>query len=524
MWWCDTQPALWNFVRISNKLLGGLNGYVLIVAVANCVHLLVSFLRASASGLGKREAVRHAMVKNAGPILLTNISTAIGFLSMGFSESPPFADLGVLVAIGLVATAVMTLVAVPILLSALPARRRSPPPVASRSRWQGFAETVTRYPRSAGVLAVAIGLGFGALAMTNELNDNIIEYLSPGNTFRQAAELADEHIGGTYSIEMSLDTGLAQGATTPRFLGKLDALAGWLRQQPEVTSVNAISDTVRRLNQNLHGDDPAYYRIPETQELTAQYLLLYELSLPLGLELTDQINMDRSAARVRVAMPSMSTAQMLGVERRIREQVTREMPEVEYVLSSPTIMFAHMGELNTRSSLLGALAAVFLISIVMGVALRSVRLGVISLLPNLMPAAVGFGLWALTFGTIGMSLAMVAGMTLGIVVDDTVHFLSRYLHARRSGADARSAVVSALDDVGRALVFSTLILTSGFAMLMLGEFRLNTDMGLLTAIIIVVALLFDLVALPALLVLFDRRPSARFVPGPSGAPEAVAQS
>ena len=147
----------------------------------------------------------------------------------------------------------------------------------------------------------------------------------------------------------------------------------------------------------------------------------------------------------------------------------------------------------------------FLIALVLSAALRSVRLGAISLVPNLIPAAVGFGIWALLFGYIGMSIAMVAGMTLGIVVDDTVHFLSRYLVARRQGADSVASIAKAFADVGRALITSTIILTCGFVMLMLSDFRLNSDMGLMTAIIVCSALLFDLFLLPSLLVLIDRR-------------------
>lgn len=203
---------------------------------------------------------------------------------------------------------------------------------------------------------------------------------------------------------------------------------------------------------------------------------------------------------------------MVALEDRVRAEIERRFGDADNLLSSPTVMFARMGELNTRSSLLGALAAVILISIILTVALRSWRLGALSLLPNLIPTAVGFGVWAVLYGELGMSLAMVAGMTLGIVVDDTVHKLTRYLGHRRAGQDAAQAVGSALEDVGNALVFSTAILSLEFAMLTMGEFRMNSDMGVLTSIIIVAALLFDLYLLPALLVLMDRtgdKPSQR---------------
>ena len=490
---------------------------ILIVAVANCVHLFISFLRLEKSGVDRRESIRGTMSKNCVPILLTNLSTAIGFMSMGFSESPPFADLGILVAVGLAGTAMFTLVFVPIMLSWLPARTRSGSSMTSdgANGWLTFTRAVTRFPRATALGAIAIALVAGNLAVSNELNDNVVEYLSEGNAFRQAAELTDEKLGGTYSIDMAIHAGGTSQAVTPEFLNQLDQFAGWLREQPQVLSVDALSDTVKRINMTLHGNEGSSYAIPNNSTELAQYLLLYELSLPAGLELTDRLNFNRSAARVRIALPSMSTKEMLGFEQQIRSWMGEYMPSSAFELSRPTIMFAHMGEINTRSSLLGTLVAVFLIALVLSAALRSVRLGAISLVPNLIPAAVGFGIWALLFGYIGMSIAMVAGMTLGIVVDDTVHFLSRYLVARRQGADSVASIAKAFADVGRALITSTIILTCGFVMLMLSDFRLNSDMGLMTAIIVCSALLFDLFLLPSLLVLIDRRdyPRSSNVPG-----------
>ena len=155
--------------------------------------------------------------------------------------------------------------------------------------------------------------------------------------------------------------------------------------------------------------------------------------------------------------------------------------------------------------LIGISFALILISALLGVALRSVRYGLISLLPNLAPAAMGFGIWYFIDGQVGLALSVVAGMTLGIVVDDTVHFLSKYRHARiDKGKNAEEAVHYAFASVGRALWITTLVLVAGFLVLAQSSFKINADMGLLTAITILIALVVDFLFLPPLLMKLDQ--------------------
>ncbi len=168
-------------------------------------------------------------------------------------------------------------------------------------------------------------------------------------------------------------------------------------------------------------------------------------------------------------------------------------------------MFAYIGQRNIKSMLRGTSFALVLISLVLIVALRSLKIGLVSLIPNLAPAAMGFGLWGLVSGQVGLGLSVVAGMTLGIVVDDTVHFLSKYLRARRErGLDAQDAVRYAFHTVGTALLVTTLVLIAGFLVLTQSGFKINSDMGLLTAVTIALALVTDFLLLPPLLMKVDK--------------------
>jgi len=201
----------------------------------------------------------------------------------------------------------------------------------------------------------------------------------------------------------------------------------------------------------------------------------------------------------------MTTNTVLALEQRAQAWLRANTPPRLHASgASPTIMFSHIGERNIKSMLLGTTAALILISIILVVALRSVKIGLLSLVPNLIPAALAFGAWGLAVGQVGLALSVVTGMTLGIVVDDTVHFLSKYLRARREkGLDAEDAVRYAFGTVGLALVVTSIVLITGFMVLAFSAFALNSNMALMTAVTILFALIADFLLLPPLLMALD---------------------
>ena len=474
------------------------------LAVANGVHVLVNFLHQMRKGVARQPAMVESLRINLQPIFLTSLTTAIGFLSMNFSDAPPFRDMGNIVAMGVVAAFVYSVTLLPALMLLLPLRVKVHPDghVHAMDR---FAEFVIRRQK-----VLLWGMGIATLVIVsfiprNELNDEFVKYFDETIDFRRATDFATANLTGIYTIHYSLPAGEAGGISRPDYLQKLDRFAQWLRGQPEVIHVNTFSDIMRRLNRNLHGDDPAWYRLPEDRELAAQYLLLYEMSLPYGLDLNNQINIDKSATQLTVTLRNLSTNQLLGMERRVQDWFAREAPDLRTDGASPAIMFAHIGRRNIHSMLIGTSFALVLISGILILVLRSLKIGLVSLIPNLVPAAMAFGLWGLFVGRVGLALSVVTGMTLGIVVDDTVHFLSKYLRARREqGIGAVAAVRYAFHTVGTALWVTSFVLAAGFFVLSRSAFEINASMGLLTSLTILLALAADFLLLPTLLMRVDR--------------------
>ena len=477
---------------------------IMTLAVADCVHILVSFLHAMRRGHTKHAAMIESIRINMQPVFLTTITTIIGFLSMNFSDAPPFRDLGNIVAIGVAAAFIFSVSFLPALMLILPVRVKTEATQGTQLV-DRFAEVVIARRNflfwGMGIIVVALV----SFVPRNELNDEFIKYFDETVDFRRATEFTTSNLTGLYTVDYSLGNGEAGGINEPEFLRDVERFADWFKAQDSVLHVSTLTNVMRRLNMNMHGDDPEWYRLPDDRELAAQYLLLYEMSLPYGLDLNNQIDISKSATKLTVFLDSLSSNELLAMESRAQAWLTENTPHMQSYSASPSVMFAYIGQRNIRSMLVGTSVALVLISIILIFALRSVKIGLISLVPNLAPAAMGFGLWGLLYGQVGLGLSIVAGLTLGIVVDDTVHFLSKYLRARREqGMNSQDAVRYAFHTVGIALLVTTIVLVAGFLVLAQSTFKLNSDMGLLTSITIAFALLADFIFLPPLLMKLDK--------------------
>jgi len=478
---------------------------ILTVAVADCIHILSSMFYEMRHGADKKHAIIKSLQVNLQPIFLTSITTAIGFLSMNFSDIHPYRDLGNIVAMGGMLAFVFSVTIFPALLSVLPIRVKVQNDV-TQNMMSRLADFVINQRKVLLPLVGVVVIASTIFIPKNEINDDFVKYFDETVPFRTATDFMQENLSGMTLLELSVKSGESNGVNNPYYLHTLEKFTDWLRAQPETDHVNTLTDTLKRLNKNMHGDDPAWYKLPDSREMAAQYLLLYEMSLPYGLDLNTQLNVDKSSTKVIATFKNLSSNQQIELGERVKIWFTQNAAPFELDFASPSFMFANIGQKSIKSMLLGTVVALFLISILLGFALKSWRFGLISLLPNLLPAAVAFGVWGMINGQIGMSMSMVIGMTLGIVVDDTVHFLSKYLHARRNNnSDAKAAVHYAFGNVGSALWITTLVLVAGFTVLAQSTFKLNGDMGLLTAITILIALLIDFLFLPPLLMAIDSK-------------------
>lgn len=479
---------------------------ILTIAVADCVHVLFAYLHNRRLGETRERAVFESLDINLQPVFLTSLTTAIGFLALNFSDTPPMQDLGTLTAIGVTLALLLSLALLPALASVMPAnlRERGDPESSAMEKLADFI--IARHKLFFwGALAVTF------LALTgiprNKLNDSPQTYFDKTIEFRRAADFYEENLSGFDRISYALESGESYGINDPAFLHKVERFVTWLEEQPGVAHVDSYTYVIKRLNRNMHADDPDWHRIPDDRELAAQYLLLYELSLPQGLDLNTMIDTDKSALRINIRLRGKVPHEVIAAEKRFSDWLATNLPDLEATPgSSVSLMFAHMGQRNIDSMFTGNAVAIILITIVLAFALRSLKLGLLSVLPNAIPALVTIGLWGYFHGQVNLAVALIFVVTLGIVVDDTVHFLSKYLRARRKQQlPPEAAIRYAFKTVGNALVITSIVLSAGFMVLAQSHFQVNAIMGLLVAITIVVALTFDFLFLPGLLLRLDRK-------------------
>lgn len=475
---------------------------ILTLAVANAVHVLVAVVHEMHKGHSKLESIKESVRVNMMPIFLTNLTTVIGFLSMNTSDAPPFRDLGNIAAIGITASFFYSVTFLPAIMAILPIHSRHI--VVGTAPMHKLADWIIARRKMLLPVVLLICFIFISMIPLNKLNDVFVNYFDESVDFRVDTDYATAHLTGTYNIDYSLDSGAPQNVSDPKFLQQVEAFSDWYRQQPEVVHVNVITDTFKRLNRNMHGDDLAWYKLPENNKLAAQYLLLYEMSLPYGLDLNNQIDVAKRHTRMSVILKTISSSEILALEQRAQDWMLKNAPGMRTEGTSPAIMFSHIGMRNIVSMLSGTAIALVTITIVLIISLRSIKYGLITLIPNMLPAAVAFGIWGLVDGEVGLALSIVTAMTLGIVDDDTVHFISNYLRGRKErNLSSAEAIHYAFRHVGVAIWVTSAVLIAGFLILSLSAFELNASMGIMTGMIIAIAMILEFFLLSPLLMLFD---------------------
>ena len=494
------------FLEIEQTLMTGTAPVVILtLAVADSVHILVTMFQEIRAGKGRHEALVEALEVNMQPIFLTSITTGIGFLSLNSSESPPFHALGNIVAMGIGFAFLFSVTTLPALLSFFPLKAKNLA-VESEGFMNRIADIAIKHRNQFGI-AFAITLVFTAHGMTlNQFNDLFQEMFGPQLQFRKDTDFIREHLTGVMLVHHAVDSGSEEGIFEPEYLDQLNKLTEWYKAQQGVLHVESYSDIMKRLNRTMHGGDQFYYQPPNDAELAAQYHLLYEMSLPYGLDVNNLVNINQSMTRVTVTMGNVESQDIADLDTRALIYAKENLPALRVVEGvGPSVMMGHAGKRNGQSMIAGGLMAIFLISIIIAIALRNMKLGVLSLVPNLAPGIVGFGLWGILNGYLGIAAAPAVVVAFGIVVDNTIHFLSKYLRAKRQkNLSTNKAIYYSFQRVGTALGVTSSILILGFLVLAFSALKPNQFLGQMTAMSLVISLSITYFILPSLLLIIQK--------------------
>ena len=473
------------------------------IAIAHSVHIIQVMSDGVRRGMKRNLAAIYSLQINVWPVFLTSLTTAIGFLSLNFSDMPPFRVMGNIVAFGAMCAFAYAVTLLPALLSIMPIRVR-----AAREGKIDFLDHLARFVVSNGtrllwifvILTVLLVMGITRI----HLDENHLNLLDESYEIRRSTDFIMENFSALEPLEYSLSSGREDGITDVEYLQNVEEFAQWLRAQPEVSYVVTITDVLKRLNEVLHGDDPEFYVLPDNSDLVAQYLLLYEFSLPVGRDLNNVIDVDRSETRLTAVVKGMSNGEKIEFDNRAKTWLQQNAPEMASGATGVTIVGAYSIKRNIVKMLIGTIVAMLIVSLLLIFVFRSLRFGLISLIPNFVPALMAMGIWGYFVGRVDVSASVVTAIAFGIIVDDTIHLMTKYLRARAGGKSPSDAIISVFQLVGRPLLTTTAIFTLGFLVFGTSALASNQTLGVLVGLTIVIAVVADLFLFPPLLMALDK--------------------
>ncbi|HCY03860.1 MAG TPA: hypothetical protein DHU16_00290 [Gammaproteobacteria bacterium] len=476
---------------------------VFIIALADGIHVVSIYAQELNKGLGKISAMIRSLQINLRPVTLATITTTMGFLSLNYSSSPAIYGFGNIIAIGVIWAFVLTFTLLPTLILLLP-MHKVPKPLAVGGFISWMTRLVEKRHRALYWGSWVLILGTLALLPMNKLDFNQYSFIDEGSDLHYVLEARRERIGNDQALVYVIRSNEYYGITKPEFLEDVNGFTEWLDKQPEANFVATYTDYLRARNKADHDDDEAWDRLPTDQLTIIDYLVGYQLVQEIEPSLQPMFNNDYSGVRLVVGTSNLSNNDILAFANRIDAWAASNVsPDFKITRADNTILRARINSVLSLELMQGFAMSFLLITLTMLVGLRSVRYGLLSLLPNLFPATIVFGFWGLFIGELGPYNLMLFSISIGLVVDDSVHVLSKYIAAKREGSSVQEAIRYSMDKAGSAITITTASLALGTFMLVFSNTEIFQNVALLITPIIVVALFLDLLFLPPLLMRFD---------------------
>lgn len=471
---------------------------ILTLVVTSAMHIAVHFSNNLISSTPPESSSSQAITStkaNLVPILISSTTSAVSLASLALVDSPPLQQLGILAAAGVLVGALLTLTVFPVLMSFVPHIRWTP---LSR----GIQRLINRYARhieiSGPPAAIAIALFLlASLGLARlQIDDDFVKFFEESVDFRIQTDRATELLAGPNHIELVLEAAPDSTVFDPTYLEHQSYVTNFLREQPIVANAHAFSDVMKDLVDVFYDDD-SMGDLNEDQ--LSQLFLVYELSLSAGQTNTDLVSADQRKSRISVLLRESTSTDIQRLESDIARMHKVSGSDLSLVITGENIPVAHLSRLNISSMLVGIGFALLFAAAVIGVYFRSIKLGIAALLATTVPVIAGFGFWGWTTDSIGLAATAIIALTVGVVVDDTAHFLHRFLDGKsRLGLSPMEAAAYAAHRVGAAITSTSIVLGLGLGLLMLSKFQINSMFGAVACLIIVMALFFDLIILPRL--------------------------
>ena len=478
---------------------------ILTIALAHAIHILSIALTNLNEGKNKKEAITESLKINMTPVFLTSLTTAVGVAGVNFGKIPAFSEMANTVVIGSTISFALSVIILPILFIIMPIKSHGRSSIVLDGL-EKLGDIIYKFK-----FYFITTIGLISILLINLIpnlyfDDDFDSYFDRVEEWVEVKNIVNDEFGSSFFIFANLSSEKQDGITDPDYLKKLEKFGEWLESQEEVVTVSSIADVIKTLNKNMNGGSDEFYTIPDDKALNAQYLLLYELSVPYGMDLKNQITSDKSESRMLIRINMATSKESIAFNERTDKYISDNLQGLssDGVVGIP-IMMPYVYEDNTNGLARGLIFSFIFIVIVIGATLRSIKFGLISIVPNVVPFILSYGILSLFTNIVTFSHTISILISLGLVVDATIHFLTKFKKASALKLSAYDSIQYCFKYVGFPIIVASVCLFSGFLFLLQSSFQTNYILGGMCALIILLALIIDLLLLPSLLLLFGKK-------------------
>jgi hypothetical protein len=448
----------------------------------------------------KEQAFAEVLGKLAAPCFLTTLTTAVGFFSLYLNDSPPIKEFAIITSAGIVFEFVFSFTFMPAFMLLFDEKKfitsiyRFKTGSSNMSRYLSllskFNLNCFRWISLTGLLITSLSVW---LSFQIRVESNLLEYFKPKSPVRISSGFVEKELGGVGTLDISFKADSGEAFKQPENLLMIETLQKNINTIEGVDKTLSFVDYVKNMNRSFHSERPEFYRIPDSTDLISQYLLLYDPD-----DIRNFINESFDHARMSIRISKHSTRDQAVMIKQIHAFVKAMNTQGMDIQVSGQVL----QEVNTIAALIkgqiySLATSVIIIFLIMFFALRSLPLSLLSIFSNLFPIAVNFGIMGLFNIPINESTALISSLIMGIAVDDTIHFLTKLKRILTGSADTRQAITQTLQERGKGMILSSLILFIGFGVMIFSNFVPTMYFGLLSSLMILWALMGDVLLLPA---------------------------
>ena len=489
-----------------NNFTANIPVFIVAIGVADAVHIYSVWLMKRREGANSVDAVHESLDKNFIPILLTSLTTIVGFSTLILSKVVPIATLGIATASGAAVAFVLSIVWMPAILLLLKkdvdkveAEKESKKEIAIESF--GYGAFIVRHDKKIILISTLIMLVIGAGLLNTRVDSNTIRYFDKEVEIRKSSEFNMNNLTGPLAYIFIVDSGKKDGINEPEYLRTVERFYQEYQEKfpNDVRHISSILEIIKRYNKILNQTDT----VPESRGLVAQYLLLYTSSLAQGMEITDKIDFDQRKLRLTISTNIVDTSKDLEMIHYAQEWWSKT--PYKLTTTGQTVMYANLQKDVTDTLIYSLTLTLLIVSLMMLFIFKRLKILWILMLPNILPVVLVLGVIGWLGMTIDMGVAISGAIIIGVAVDDSIHFLVKYFDARKRGLSMQDTLDEVLHYAGKAILFTTVVLSLAFSIFAFSTFAPNQNFGIVTATALVIALITDLFLLSALLSVFDSK-------------------